>query len=228
MCGRFSLIDPKTVFERLGVTPPPELNLKPRYNIAPGQDFPVILLEDGRLQPKLMRWGLIPFWAKDPKIGYKTINARSEGIEAKPAFRDSFKKKRCLIPADGFYEWRPIAGVNKKIPIRFTVGDNEPFVFAGLWSSWKHEDAEPVRTFTILTTAADGVFSPIHDREPVILSKEQSQVWLDPAADAGKLKELLVPFPAMRLRGYEVSTVVNSGKVDEPACVEPAGTFRWP
>jgi len=231
MCGRFSLIDPLTLFERLGILPPP--GLKPRYNVAPGQDFPVILLEDGSLEARMMRWGLIPSWAKDPKIGYKTINARAETAAEKPSFRDSFRKRRCLIPADGYYEWPTPAGMAHKIPIRFTLAGGEPFVFAGLWASWKQEpfdsaQDEPVRTFTILTTAADPAFAHIHDREPAILSEEQSRVWLDPEADPPVLQSLLRPFPASRLAGHEVSPIVNSGKNEVPACVEPAGSFRWP
>lgn len=226
MCGRFSLVDPRTVFERFGVRPPPDL--KPRYNIAPGQFHPVIVSEPGGLAARAMRWGLIPSWAKDPAIGYKTINARSESVAEKPAFRDSFRKRRCLVPGDGFYEWRTLAGTTRRIPMRFVVSDGTPFCFAGLWSSWKPEDAEPVETFTILTAAADGVFSPVHDREPVILPDEYARRWLDPAADLSALQVLLKPLPAERLRGYEVSTVVNAAAHDVPACVEPAGPLQWP
>lgn len=234
MCGRFTLVDPRTLFERFGLKPPP--NFKPHYNVAPGQDHPVILAQPPGYALRWMRWGLIPSWAQDPAIGYKSINARGETVAEKPAFRDSFRKRRCLVPADGFYEWRPPAlsgaegpaGAKRKIPLRFTAADGGAFAFAGLWSSWKHEAAEPVETFSIVTIAADGAFSPVHDREPVILPEAAARRWLDPAETGPRLLELLRPFPTGSMQGYEVSTVVNAAVHDAADCVAPAGPWRWP
>jgi putative SOS response-associated peptidase YedK len=226
MCGRFSLVVPKEIFQLFGVPVPS--GFKPRYNIAPGQDCYVIVPDASAYRLRTMRWGLIPSWADDPAIGFKTINARAETLAEKPAYRESFRKKRCLIPADGFYEWRPIAGVKSKLPMRFTLSDEQPFCFAGLWSLWKPRDAEPVETFTLVTTAADGVFSPVHDREPVILGPGPARKWADPKAGSEELLSLLKAYPSAGLKGYEVSKAVNSAVRDVPECIVPAGDIRWP
>lgn len=226
MCGRYSLVAPQHLFDMFEVEVPADF--KPRYNIAPGQQCYTILPGERGFQLRMMRWGLIPFWAKDPQIGYKTINARGETVAEKPAFRDSFKSKRCLVPADGFYEWRPIAGSKSKLPMRFTRKDEQPFCFAGLWASWKPQDAEPVETFTIVTTAADGIFSPVHDREPVILAPEDGKRWTDPKAEPKGLLSLLKPSASTNLKGYEVSKVVNSAAHELAECIAPAGEVRWP
>ena len=226
MCGRYSLVAPQHLFEMFGSKAPADF--KPRYNIAPGQNCYTILSGETGYRLRVMRWGLIPFWAKDPQIGYKTINARGEPVAEKPAFRDSFKSKRCLVPADGFYEWRPIAGSKSKLPMRFTLKDEQAFCFAGLWSSWKPQDAEPVETFSIVTAAADGVFSPVHDREPVILTPEDGKRWTEPKAAPKDLLPLLKPYPAEGLKGYEVSKVVNSAAHEAAECIAPAGDVRWP
>ena len=168
----------------------------------------------------MMRWGLIPFWAKDPKIGNRMINAVGETAATKPAFRAAFKKRRCLVLADGFFEWRKDG--KQKTPTYIFLRSKEPFAFAGLWETWKAADGEVVNSCTIITTEPNEFVAPIHNRMPVILSGETEALWLDPLTEnSDTLTPLLIPSPPEHLDSYEVSDVVNSPKNSGPECIEP-------
>jgi len=220
MCGRFTLVSPfVAVTERFHVRVQPA-GIKPRYNIAPGQEvLCVIRDEENRIEP--LRWGLIPFWAKDPAIGNRLINARAETVAEKPSFRNAFAKRRCLIVADGFYEWRP-AG-KRKVPVYIGFKSKKPFGFAGLYESWKDPGGKEIRTCTIITTEANDLVRPIHDRMPVILPEAVEDRWLDPGEGSlDRLQALLVPYPAEEMDAYDVTVIVNSAAHDAPDCITPA------
>ena len=220
MCGRFTLWlqfgDLVKAFPGLTF---PEF-LPPRYNIAPTQDVAVVP-NDGLEQVQLFRWGLVPFWAKDPSIGNRMINARAETVAEKPAYRAAYRRRRCLVLADGFYEWRKEPGSRTKTPMYIQLASGEPFAFAGLWEVWRPDDT-PLFTHTIITTEPNALLEPIHNRMPVILPREAYDRWLDPAEQrSGSFSDLLVPYPAEELAAYPVSTYVNSPGNDSPVCVEP-------
>ena len=221
MCGRYSLTTPVEGLRHLFEFPE-RPNLAPRYNIAPTQEAVVFRRdEDGGLHLLQMRWGLIPSWAKDKSISARLINARGETVATQPAFRTAFRQRRCLVPADGFYEWRKEG--TKKLPWRFHLPDNAPFCFAGLWESWRDPETKaPLESFTIITTDANEVVAPIHNRMPVMLEKHDMAAWLE-GTDAAAL---LRPFPAKLLRAYPVSTVVNSSRNETPDCFAPADGER--
>ena len=167
-----------------------------------------------------MRWGLIPWWAKDPSVGSRMINARAEGLHQRPAFRDALRKRRCLVLADGFYEWRKEG--NRKVPVRIVLKSREPFAFAGLWETWRAPNGDQVRSCTIVTTRPNALLATIHDRMPVILPEEAEAMWLSPDnQDSPLLDGLLGPFPAGSMEAYAVSPVVNSAASDSPACITP-------
>jgi putative SOS response-associated peptidase YedK len=191
----------------------------PRYNIAPSQEVLAVVSDGEKITGKMLKWGLVPYWANDPKIGFKMINTRAETVDEKASFKHAFKKRRCFVLADGFYEWRKEG--NKKIPYRFTLKSERPFAFAGLWEKWdKHGDS--MYTCTIITTKANELVKGVHERMPVILPKEWEEFWLDPAIDDTEyLKSLLRPYPAEEMKMYEVSTAVNSAKNDVEECVKP-------
>jgi putative SOS response-associated peptidase YedK len=201
----------------------------PRFNIAPTQEAPVVVLGPAGRRLGRLRWGLIPHWADDPRIGSRMINARSESVATLPAFRESFRTRRCLVPADGFYEWKAPAtdGTSgrrrggTKVPHWIHRPDRRPFAFAGLWARWRSTEGESVHSFTILTTAANESLRPLHDRMPVVLLPESLEAWLDPAADPRELLRLLNPAPEAYFEAWPVSTLVNSAGVDEPLCVFP-------
>jgi putative SOS response-associated peptidase YedK len=221
MCGRFTLVSPfVAVTERFHASAPPDL--RPRYNIAPGQDvLCVIRDEENRIMP--LRWGLIPFWAKDPAIGNRLINARAETVAEKPSFRSAFSKRRCLVVADGFYEWRP-AG-KRKIPVYIFLKSKKPFGFAGLYEAWKTPEGKELRTCTIITTEANDLVRPIHDRMPVILPERFEDRWLDPGEGSREmLLALLTPYPAGEMIAYDVAPVVNNAGHDSPDCILPAAS----
>ena len=227
MCGRITLTtDKDDIQSRWGFIDPNRVLdlIKPRYNIAPSQQSSVVTVKNDRRVLNMMRWGLVPFWAKEVSIGYKMINAKAETVSEKPSFRKPFKNKRCLVLADGFYEWKKPDKKNK-IPFRFVLKNREPFAFAGLWDSWKDpNNGHELLTFTIITTSANELMSPIHDRMPVILHEKDESKWLDPEfKDADKLKSLLQPYPSNMMEAYEVSSIVNSPKNDTPNCIEPVG-----
>ena len=223
MCGRFTLRTTMPVLvEHFGLGQMP--TLPPRYNIAPSQDVAVVRpcpQPPGRAL-STMRWGLIPAWAREPASGPRLINARSETAARKPSFRAAFRHRRCLIPADGFYEWQKRAG--GKQPYHIRLLDQQPMAFAGLWETWRpHDDVatRPVETCTILTTRANSLMQPIHDRMPVILTPEDYAAWLDPEShDPDLLGQLLVPFPDDRLQAVAVSGHVNRPGNDDPACLD--------
>ena len=219
MCGRFTLVSPfVAVAERFRAAAP--AGLRPRYNIAPGQDI-LCVVADGARRIEPMRWGLIPFWAKDPSIGNRLINARAETLAVKPSFRGAFAKRRCLIAADGFYEWRQ-AG-RRKVPVYVFLKSREPFGFAGLYEVWKAPDGREIRTCTIVTTGANDLVRPIHDRMPVIVPVALEDRWLDCAErDRGLLESVLTPYPAGEMDAYEVTPAVNNAAHDGPDCIRPA------
>jgi putative SOS response-associated peptidase YedK len=194
----------------------------PRFNIAPTDNVPVIRQHSTKPNRvfSLMRWGLIPFWAKDASIGYRMINARSETAASKRAFQDCLKSRRCLIPADGFYEWQKVAKL--KQPYCFTLADDRVFAFAGIWDRWKDTEGKLIESCSILTTTSNALTADVHDRMPVILRTDDHDLWLDPGFqnEAG-IAELLKPLDANLMRRYAVSTRVNSVTNDDPQCAEP-------
>jgi len=219
MCGRFLLRSPgKVVAEAFDLSDVPDL--LPRFNIAPSQPVAVVRQQagaDGR-ELAFLRWGLIPSWADDPSIGNRLANARSETAATKPSFRRAFRSRRCLVVADGFYEWQRTNG--HKQPYWIGLQSQRPFGIAGLWERWEKGE-EPVESCTILTTDANELMQPIHERMPVILSPNQYDLWLDPRCqDSEKLAKLLRPFPAAGMLAYRVSALVNNPKNDMPQCVE--------
>ena len=221
MCGRYTeTASLKDLKARFGFAEP-GFDLKPRYNIAPTQEAPVVIAADGR-QLRLFRWGLIPSWAKDAAIGNKMINARAETVAEKPSFKRPLQRSRCLVLADGFYEWRKEAGGAGKTPMRIVLKSREPFAMAGLWDTWKAPDGKNVESFTVITTAANGVMRPIHERMPVILKKEDEDLWLDVKAGTEAVTKLLAPCPDEDIEAYEVSRLVNSPANDTKGCVDAA------
>jgi putative SOS response-associated peptidase YedK len=219
MCGRFTLtVDTAGLQQAFPqFTPPPGPKMPPRYNIAPTQPIAVVP-NKGKNQVELMVWGLIPSWAKDPKIGNQMINARGETIAEKPAFRSAYKRRRCLIFADGFYEWRKEGKI--KIPTYIRLRDDDgvvgaPFAMAGLWETWND-----IATCTIITTEANEFMKTMHDRMPVILPSDCYEEWLDPAErPAEKLQHLIAQYPAKYFVSHAVSTAVNNAKHDAPDCI---------
>jgi putative SOS response-associated peptidase YedK len=199
-----------------------DITFEPRYNIAPTQSVPVIRNQAGIRSLSLLRWGLVPKWAKELSIGSKMINARAETISEKPSFRSAFQRQRCLVPADGYYEWKKEG--SRKIPYLIQTSDEKPFAMAGLWESWRPKDAsaKPLETFTVITTTANEATSFVHDRMPVILDQDQYLTWLDEAFDdVESLKSMLGPYASERVALRPVSTYVNSVRHDDPRCVEP-------
>jgi putative SOS response-associated peptidase YedK len=221
MCGRFTLTDPdQDLAEQFDLPEIPAL--EPRYNIAPTQAVAAVRVAAGGAVRELvlLRWGLIPFWAKDPEIGARLINARSETVAEKPAFRDAFKRRRCLVVADGFYEWQKQQGKKQPFYIRLRAG--QPFAFAGLWERWRGAEESIVESCTLLTTSPNGLMQPLHNRMPVILQPRDYELWLDPGVvRAELLQPLLVPYPAEEMEAYPVSRRVNSPDNDDPRCIEP-------
>ena len=221
MCGRFTLtVDPGQLQEAFPWVDFPD-QIPQRFNIAPSQPVAVVP-NDGNNRLDFFNWGLIPFWAKDPKIGSRMINARSETIAEKPSFRGSFKYKRCLILADGFYEWQKLPGSKSKIPHFIHLRDRQPFAFAGLWDSWNSEDGSEIRSCTIITTEPNQLLVNIHNRMPVILKPESYKDWIKVGEnDPYLLMSFLKPFPNEAMEAYPVSTMVNSPQNDSPDCVLP-------
>jgi putative SOS response-associated peptidase YedK len=233
MCGRFTLRAPASVIaESFALFEVPDF--APRYNIAPSQLVAVVrdaeVLSDsgekpapqsgGRRELVFLRWGLIPSWTKDPAIGNRMINARAETVAEKPAFRAAFRRRRCLVAADGFYEWQQTG--KQKQPYFIRMRDDRPFGFAGLWESWEGADHSAIESCTLLTTEANDLMRPIHDRMPVIVAPNHYARWLDPSnAEPKQLMPLLAPYPSEAMTAFAVSTLVNSPTSDEPRCIEP-------
>jgi putative SOS response-associated peptidase YedK len=219
MCGRYTLRVPgDDLVKAFDLAEVPELPF--RYNIAPTQAVPVVRLDGADRRLSLVRWGLVPRWAKDTSRAAGLINARSETVEEKPTFRDAFRKRRCLIPADGFYEWKATA--KGKQPFYFQQADGQPFAFAGLWERWHPPEGEPLETCTILTTTANELVAPLHERMPVIVQPSNYADWLDPACPADRLHPWLRPFPADDMTAVPVSTRVNNARNEGPECITPA------
>jgi putative SOS response-associated peptidase YedK len=217
MCGRFvrsvSIEDIADEFE----VDKPAFDLSPSYNIAPSQDI-AIIMNGKKRSMTLCRWGLIPSWAKDPKIGYKMINARTETVAEKPSFRSSFKKHRILVPANGFYEWKKDG--KSKVPFYISLKSGKPFGFAGLISMWTTPEKKQICTCTIITTSANDRLHEIHDRMPVIIHKTDEDRWLDPAEqDKDTLLSLLKTYPSGKMDYYAVSPMVNSPSNNSPDCL---------
>ncbi|MBI3764391.1 MAG: SOS response-associated peptidase, partial [Chloroflexi bacterium] len=216
MCGRFTLtVDPAALQAAFpGIAVPADL--PPRYNVAPTQPVAVVA-NNGQNKVEFFRWGLIPSWAKDISIGSRLINARAETLAEKPSFRAAFKKRRCLILADGFYEWRQDAGNKAKTPMVIRLKSGEPFAFAGLWELWRSADDDTILSCTIVTTKPNSLMEKIHNRMPVILKPEDYTLWLDPEEQGpDRLSELLRPYPALQMTAYAVSTMVNNPALDSP------------
>jgi len=222
MCGRFTLtVDPAELQDSFTDYDFPT-KFAPRFNIAPTQ--PVLAIpNDGQQKADFFIWGLIPSWAKDPSIGNRLINARGETLAEKPSFRGSYKYKRCLILADGFYEWKVQPGTKTKVPYFIHMKDRQPFAFAGLWDEWNSPDGSQLRSCTIVTTAPNDFMSSIHNRMPVILPSDVYAKWLDTTPQSReKLDPLIKPYPAEEMAAYPVSTLVNNPKNDRAECVVPA------
>ena len=224
MCGRYTLIsDISELQGQFGFMMEPA-DIRPRYNIAPTQQV-LTVVNDGERRGELMRWGLVPSWAKDIKIGSRMINAVSETAAAKPAFRSAFRRRRCLVLADGFYEWRREG--KQRFPMYFTQKSGDPMALAGLWENWKSPEGEWVQSCTILTTAANSFIEPVHNRMPVILSAETQPLWLDPLTETpGNLEPLLLPAPPELLKVREVSPMVNNVRNDDPDCIAPVSPLE--
>lgn len=221
MCGRFTLITPlDQLMQRFAISNRPTFEFQPRYNIAPSQQVFSVVSNGNENRGGMLRWGLIPFWAKDPSIGYKMINARSETLDEKPSFRRLLTERRCLIVADSFYEWK--RENNQKKPIRIRMKSGSPYAMAGLWDHWRSPEGEDIYSCTIVTTRSNDLMHKIHHRMPVILTEETEKVWLDRSIkDVDFLKSILTPYAAEEMEAYPVSTIVNSAKNDDPRCIEP-------
>ena len=224
MCNRYRLTQSKAYLaERFQAEDESgEIEDRPRYNIAPTQPVITVRIEHGKKIRHLatMRWGLIPSWAKDISIGTKTLNARSETVTATPAFRESILTKRCLIPANGFYEWKAMGSV--KQPYCFEVGEGEIFAFAGLWDEWKSPDGEIIESCTVLTTGPNSVVADLHDRMPVVVAPDKYDLWLDPdVIDFEAIRGILKPYDANLMRRYPVSMKLNNSRIDNAESASP-------
>ena len=239
MCGRYTIRLLQPIVDMFGVPLPDDF--PPRYNVAPTEDVPVVRaaaapgadMASPAMRLDLLHWGLVPSWAEDPSAGNRMINARAETAAARPAFRDAMKRRRCLIPADGFYEWKKLGGQEteqaaakgrrkpavRKQPYLFRMKGDRPFAFAGLWDTW-WRDGEKLESFTILTTSPNDLVAPVHDRMPVIIAPEDYARWLDPARSATDVQDLLRPYDAGEMEAIPVSKHVNVPTNDDPRCVE--------
>jgi putative SOS response-associated peptidase YedK len=222
MCGRFTLHAPEaSVLDAFDIDSlPVGVSLLPRYNIAPSQDIAIVRMDKDRRHLGLARWGLVPGWSREAKPRYSTINARAESVADKPAYRASFRRRRCLVPADGFYEWQQTA--DGKLPHYICRQDRSVFAFAGLWDHWSGE-AESFDSCVIITAPASGLMADLHSRMPVILAPAMYDTWLDPALmEPGEIGGCLAASPAAQLSAWPVSTFVNSPQHDAPHCLDPA------
>jgi len=217
MCGRFALKPPAAeIVKCFGLDE--AVDLAPRYNISPGTDIPAIRhAPDGRRVMHLLRWGLVPNWAKDPTIGAKLSNARGETVAEKPSFRSAFQRRRCLVPADGFYEWKAVEG-GKKQPYYFSMADGQPFALGGLWESWKGPDGQILRTCCLITTGPNEVMVPVHDRMPVIVAPDDFETWL--TADADTALSLIRPYPAEAMQSWPVDRRVSRSAEEGAGLIE--------
>jgi putative SOS response-associated peptidase YedK len=218
MCGRFARRSTREVLaDWFGVDIEDMPWFAPTFNAAPQSTQPVVRLnaDTGKPEFALMRWGLVPFWAKDAKIGYTTINARAEEVAAKPVYREALRKRRCLIPADAFYEWQHAGGKTKQ-PFAFGMQSEEPYAFAGLWERWKPKEGGALESFTILTTDPNELAEKVHDRMPVILAPRDYGRWMEPGDPALPPIDLLRPYPAEKMRSWAVDERVGNVRNDDP------------
>jgi len=225
MCGRYALNStPQKLKQRFGAEPPPDL--RPRYNVAPTQEVPIVRREGEDRRFALVRWGLVPSWAKDAKFGgYSTINARAETVANKPAYRSAFRHRRALIPADAYYEWQAEAHAKLKQPWAIALKDKEPMGFAGLWERWTSPEDEELESCCIIVTDANELTRSIHDRMPVILDPADWDEWLDPETkNLTGLQALLKPFPPEAMTAWPVGRQVNNPRHDAPDCLEPVAS----
>ena len=221
MCGRFTLTaDLDQIEERFSFRRTANFSFTPHYNIAPSQPVLTVVNDGTERRAGLLRWGLIPSWAKEEAIGNRMINARAETLAEKPSFKRALQKRRCLVIADGFYEWK--AEGKRKTPMFITLKSRKPFGFAGLWETWKAPGGEAIHSCTIITTTPNTLMESIHNRMPVILPRKAEALWLDRTVDDPQtLLPLLAPYPDKEMSAYEVSLLVNSPRNDVPACIEP-------
>jgi putative SOS response-associated peptidase YedK len=248
MCGRYTIRALQPIVDMFGLALPDDFPA--RYNVAPTEDVPVVRAGDagaggdsasaggGDRRLDLLHWGLVPSWAEDPSVGNRMINARAETAATRPAFRDAMRRRRCLVVADGFYEWKKLppaaglfadalvggvgkgkAGAVRKQPYLFRMKGDKPFAFAGLWDTWRRE-GKKLESFTILTTSPNELIAPVHDRMPVIVAPEDYARWLDPKRNATDVQDLLRPYPAEAMEAFPVSTRVNSPANDDAGCTE--------
>lgn len=222
MCGRFALTaDPSDLQEAFYWVDFGNADISPRFNIAPTQPVPVVA-NDGTKKLDYFSWGLVPFWAKDPSIGARMINARAETLPEKPSFRNAFKRRRCLILADGFFEWKKEPNISGKTPFFIQKKDGKPFAFAGIWENWNSPDGSQILSTAIITTEPNELVRPIHNRMPVILPDEAYATWLQTGeVDTERLSSLLKPYPSNDMKAYAVSRYVNSPKNDSKDCILP-------
>jgi putative SOS response-associated peptidase YedK len=221
VCGRYSLkpVDPAQLRARFPIGESLEIT-PPYYNITPTSEVLAVTTDrHGRPRGEHLRWGLVPNWAKDTKVGFKMINARAETLAERPAYRGAFERFRCLIPADGFYEWQTVVSESRKQPFHITRSDGALFAFAGLWSVWHRGEPEELRSCTIITTAANSAVAAVHDRMPVILPRESEQLWLSHDAPLGELEGLLRGLPAEAMALRPVGPAVNDARYDGPECL---------
>ncbi|CAI8024904.1 SOS response-associated protein yoqW [Geodia barretti] len=224
MCGRFTLASDSDAMNQMFFEFTIPMNLSPRYNISPTQDVAVIAELSETRQVEFFHWGLIPSWAKDPKIGNRMINARSETLSEKPSFRNAYKRRRCLILADGYYEWKQVPGDRLKQPVYIRLKSQKPFALAGLWEIWQVEGMDkPLRSCTIITCPPNALLEEIHHRMPVILPKDAYAEWLSPEAKSSDaLQRLLIPYSDEEIEAYPVSRFVNHPTNDSPECIAPS------
>ena len=219
MCGRYTLSTPMDDLVEVFDVPPVNFDHEPRYNIAPTQEAPVVASDRRGIRMGLMRWGLVPSWADDPSIGSRMINARAETLRTKPSFKEAVVARRCLVPADGFYEW--VREGSGKVPYWIHDPNRKPMSLAGLWERWQGGGQEPVYSFTIITVAPNDAVRPLHDRMPAIVPGGERAIWLDKSVRTENALEILRPYEG-ELAAYAVSTLVNSPANDVPECIEPA------
>ncbi len=222
MCGRFALSKSDRIdWAQFGVRRGPQL--PPHWNIGPGRPVAVVRWAEDAAEVVMLRWGLVPFWSKDPAIGHRLANARAETAHEKPAFRAAFQRRRCLIPADGFYEWQAVAGASKKQPWFIARRDGGVFALAGLWERWQPPEGDALETCTVLTMDANALMQPIHHRMPVVIPREHYADWLASGTTASAPQGLLRAWDGGEWTAYEVGTRVNAPGNDDAACVAPLG-----
>lgn len=218
MCARYVFYSGKSFADEFGVLPLPDLT--PSYNVAPTDPVAAVVLHEGERQAKILRWGLVPYWSKDAKGASRLINARCEGIEEKPSFRSAFAKRRCLLAADGFFEWRDENGIKQPY---YLTADRHPFAFAGLYEYWKGPDG-PLETCTLVTTTPNELAAQVHDRMPVILAREEYELWLDPETPTPILAQLLNPYPAELMAMRKIGRKVGDPRVKDESVIAEVAT----